>query len=140
MLELFENSPDRHWASFWCDYVVGPNLHITSRDTYGNHSAYEWLRIWRFTPGMHFSSHEPPRLGVEHLPGFTNGETERHIGTFLHPAYMLRKQVAFKEQYYGYAGAVAGWERLQANKVFPCYLREFFPWVKDGAVVDRVVK
>lgn len=138
MALAFDKNRDRHWASFWCQYLVGPNLRIATRDTYGNHSAYEWLRVWRYTPGQLFEKHEPPILIGTGSKGFSNQETEAMGCVFLHPAYMLEKQVAFKEQYYRYPGAVEGWRRLQQNMDFPCPLRNYFPWVKDGALVERI--
>ena len=35
------------------------------------------------------------------------------------PRYVAERQVAFKEMFYGYSGAVAGWRRLQAAAPAP---------------------
>jgi hypothetical protein len=51
----------------------------------------------------------------------------------------LPEQVAFKENFYGYVGALSKWEKLQNNDSFPCFLRNYLPWVQDGAIVDKYV-
>jgi hypothetical protein len=155
---LFEEEPDRRAAFFWCHFYVGPELVLSSRDTYGNNSRYEWLRVWRFRPGDRWISHEPPMLGdrwqvllararrllgkgpkvrLERLDAFPHAVTEARGLVFTHLAYVLPAQAAFKEQYYGYRGAREQWQALQAQERFPLPLRDYFAWVKDGATVDR---
>lgn len=131
--DAFSVAAENSSASFRCRYFVGFNLVITTEDTYGNRPG-EWVRAWRFNPGQRFTKHEPPELSGS-MPA------RRALGiSFDHYAYATEAQVAFKEQYYGYAGAVKHWRRLQAHDKFPCLLRDFFPWVKDGAIVDRLYK
>jgi hypothetical protein len=48
--------------------------------------------------------------------------------------------VEFKENFYGYDGALAKWRMLQQNNRYPCMLRDFLPWVKDNTTVDRIIK
>lgn len=147
MVQMFERNPSRNCAYFWCRYFVGPDVVITTRDTYGNHSAYEWHRVWRFTPGMRFASHEPPAIqGMIEQP-FTHSETEKEGLVFDHYAYATETQVAFKERFYGstnnkngalYAGAVAGWMKLQKNRKWPVKLADFLPWVGNEAIADKI--
>lgn len=144
---MFAVAPDRSAAYVLCRYFVGEDRVITSLDTYGNNRSYEWLRIWRYQPGDIWHSHEPPRLGrpqpdgslfnVAALNPFTHEETAAAGLVFDHYAYTLEAQAQFKESYYGYSGAVEHWRRLQSHDIFPAYLRTFFPWVQDGAVVAR---
>ena len=148
MVRLFRDNPSRDCAYFWCRYFVGPDIVITSRDTYGNFSSYEWLRVWRFEPGQRFLTHEPPRLERSQKAPFVHAEIEALGLVFDHHAYATEKQVAFKERYYGseanpngwkYKGAVANWRRLQANTQWPVKeLKEFLPWVGGGVVADRI--
>ena len=143
---LFLARPDKTAAYFFCHYFVGPNLVTTTRDTYGNNTSYEWLRAWRFKPGCRWLAHEPPRLcqpnargewaDVATLNPFLHRETEALDLVFQHFAYATEAQLAFKEVYYGYAGAVEQWRGLQAQKQFPVRLRDHFAWVKDGAEVN----
>lgn len=144
--QLFLSHPDRSSAYFFCHYFVGPDRVINSRDTYGNNSSYEWLRVWRYLPGDRWAAHEPPRL-LRSVPGqdpadvgalnpFTHAETESFGLVFQHYAYATKAQVQFKQDYYGYAGAVTRWEQLQAASGFPVRLADYFPWVKDAATVD----
>jgi hypothetical protein len=139
---FFDASHSFMWAQFYCDYQLGPNIRITTTDTYGN-NGYEWFRCWRWQPGQKFLSHEPPVMeGINHnsAPGFTRDFTKRLNLVFQHPAYALEKQVVFKEQYYGYAGAVDQWRALQANTKWPCRVGDFLKWVKDDAIADLICK
>jgi hypothetical protein len=63
-------------------------------------------------------------------------ETYQRGLVFRHEAYMYREQIEFKEKYYQYHGAVDGWERLQANKIWPTKLKPFFHWVEPDVTVD----
>jgi hypothetical protein len=155
---LFQDHLEERAAFFWCHFYVGPELVLSSRETYGNNSRVEWLRVWRFQPGDRWISHEPPMLGnrwqllharfrrllgkrpkirLKKLKAFSHAVTEAHGLVFTHLAYVLPSQAAFKEQYYGYPGAQAQWEALQAQEHFPVALKDYFAWVKDGATVDR---
>ncbi len=59
------------------------------------------------------------------------------VGKFNHYAYATEAQVAYKEKFYGYKGLLEGWLRLQEQRMFPVFLRDFFPQVKDDAMVVR---
>lgn len=143
--EMFADQPDKNAAYFFCHFFVGENLITGTKNTYGNNTGYEWLRVWRFHPGNYFSSHEPPRLMHESETGqifdkasrniFRHDEMEENGLVFEHYAYFLEKQLRFKEDYYGYADAVKHWKNLQQEKQFPVFLKNYFPWVKDEAKV-----
>jgi hypothetical protein len=155
---LFQEDPEPRAAFFRCHFYVGAELVVSSRETYGNNSSVDWLRVWRFQPGNRWTSHEPPMLvgrwqllhagfrrllgkrpkvRLKNLKAFSHAVTEAHGLVFTHLAYVLPIQVAFKEQYYGYRGARQQWETLQAQERFPVALKDYFPWVKDGATVNR---
>lgn len=144
--QLFLQAPSRATAWFWCRFFVGERLVVSTRNGYSQNPAYEWLRAWRFRPGLRWLAHEPPVL-AERLPdgswhdiaqfrGFFHGETEAAGLVFQHYAYATEEQVAFKERYYGYAGAVAGWRKLQKETLFPTLLNDAFPWVEDKTLVN----
>lgn len=134
---LFEQNPDIQRMQFFCRYFVGPDLITVGENCYGNNS-YEWLRAWRFAPGMLFDSHEPPVL-AGNRGNMLNRNSTRELGlVFDHFAYATEKAVAYKEQFYGYKDAVKHWRRLQANQHFPTYLKPYLPWVDNQAVVDRI--
>ena len=120
---------DTH-AYFWCRYFFGPDIVMTTRNCYGNNPAQDWKRAWRFKPGDRFEKHEPPILTGERL-AINHHTTERAGLVFDHYGYAMEPQVRFKEDYYGYAGAVKGWQRLQDNDKWPVRLCDFLPWVKD---------
>lgn len=148
MRQMFIDNPDKHQALFWCDYRVGPRLRITSRNGYGNHKAYEWLRAWRWKPGMTFASHEPPNLAGCPMMTLTHADTEARGLVFRHEAYSTRAQLEFKEKFYGssnnpkgslYRDAVVGWEKLQRNREWPLPdLSAYLFWVGDGVTVDQI--
>ena len=127
-------------ARFFCRYFVGPNIVTLGENCYGNKQG-EWDRAWRFQPGMKFMTHEPPSLSTssKHLQ---DREANRDIGlVFDHLSYVLESQVAYKEKFYGYSGAVDQWKRLQSNTVWPVRrLKDFLPWVDDQAQANLLHK
>jgi len=146
--QLFLQHPEKTAAYYWCRYFVGERLVVSTRRCYSQNPRVEWLRTWRFRPGMSWSSHEPPRLvgsegGPLHVGAinpFTHAETEAAGLVFQHFAYVTAEQLRFKEQYYGYRGALARWVDLQQQTEFPRLLRPHFTWVKDQAEVDIASK
>lgn len=137
---MFDKYPERNCAQFWCRYFVGRDLVISTRNTYGNNISYEWHRAWRYEFGMNFASHEPPVFRGHKPNWFGHAETERCGLVFDHMAYATEATLAFKAKYYKdtYKDAVANWRRLQENQVWPAKLRDFFPWVTDGALVEKI--
>lgn len=143
---LFMAQDDATAAYFLCHYFVGEKLVTTTRNTYGNYTNFEWLRCWRYMPGDSWQSHEPPRLcrresaGTwEDLAGLCplrHSVTEVNGLIFQHYAYSTAAQLRFKEVYYGYEKAVLQWNALQSVTVFPVYLKNYFQWVNDDAIVN----
>lgn len=146
---MFMQYPDKTSAYYYCHYHVGKDLIITSHNTYGNNTSYEWLRTWRYKPGDFWLSHEPPRLcrrlqddtivDLGKLNPIMHEETKKRNLIFTHYAYVTEQQILFKEVYYGYKDALKHWQRLQAHQTFPILLKDFFPWVTDNAVVDKII-
>ena len=143
---MFVGDPSRTAAQFACRFFVGPDRVIASREGYAD-EAGNWWRVWRFRPGMRWATHEPPTLVLDKANGrsvnlaplnpFTKVETEAAGLVFQHFAYATEAQVAFKEAYYGYDGAVAGWKRLQEAPE-GVFLADYFPWVNDDSRVSTV--
>ena len=148
MHAMFQSNPDKTAAYFFCHFFVGPQLVTVTRNTYGNHTGYEWLRIWRYSPGDFWRSHEPPRLVRSNSSGgvvdlgvanpFSHAETESRGLVFQHYAYATEEQVRFKESYYGYKNAVRQWQRMQNARCFPVKLKNYLSWVKDETQVATV--
>jgi glycosyltransferase involved in cell wall biosynthesis len=94
---------------------------------------------------MRWAAHEPPVLvdaanrNVAQIDPLRHDETERAGLVFQHYAYATLPQVRFKQTYYGYRGAVAGWAELQFAPL-PCRLADYFQWVRDETRVDRADK
>jgi len=121
---------------FRCNYFVGPNILITSDDTYGN-KADEWCRLWKINNKTSWRTHEPPR--IHSLTKFLSKNFTGQKGwMFDHYAYVLPEQVKFKENFYGYKDAYNNWMRLQNCKHFPQMLKDFLPWVNDNAIVKKI--
>lgn len=138
IVKLFEDYPQAQRAYFRCNYYVGPDLLTVGSDCYGNNPG-EWLRAWRFRPGMMFDSHEPPMLAGNRGDAVPREITSDLGIVFNHMAYVTKKQVAYKERFYGYRGAVQQWQKLQkANLSQPTQLNKFLPWVDNRAMVVRI--
>ncbi len=145
---LFMGHPEKMAAWFWCRFFVGSNLVVSSRFCYSQNPAYEWIRAWRFRPGMKWLTHEPPALAERQHdgswkdlatgPAFSHRETEAAGLVFQHYAYTTAAQVEFKERYYGYAGATDAWRKLQLRKDFPILLKDALPWVTDVTTVNTL--
>ena len=147
---MFLDHPEKTAAYYWCWYFVGERLVVRTRNCYSQNPQVEWLRTWRFRPGMRWSSHEPPRL-VERVQGrkgefvdvdmgtlnpFIHAETEAAGLVFQHFAYATSEQLLFKEQYYGHHNAFLQWYDLHQQTEFPRLLCRHFAWVKDRTEVD----
>ena len=140
MRELFLKNPQRTAAFFHCYYFVGPRKYVSSDNTWATYPT-DWLRVWRFSPGMTWERHEPPRLldregrDIGYRAPFTRDETRSAKITFQHFSYTTESQVKFKEDYYGYKGAVDAWRKLQSatGNVRPA---DYLPWAKPDAVVS----
>jgi len=127
-------------ARFFCRDFVGQNILVTSTHAWGNRPT-EWLRAWRFEPGMKFDRHEPPVLIGATDPCATREQT-REVGlVFDHYSYAFEKQVAYKCHWYNYPNGLNWWKRLQQNKTWPVNnLKDFLPWVDHGVTADRLHK
>lgn len=138
IVSLFSNRPEVDHMRFFCRYFVGPDIITTTPDAYGNNSG-EWLRAWRFQPGMRFAKHEPPVLPGADQCGLDRDETWLKGLVFDHFAYATEAQLRYKEKFYGYKDAVAHWKRLQANTVWPVEdLRLFLPWVGVNVRAEKL--
>lgn len=140
MCSLFTQHSDKTAAYFYCRFLVGPRKHVISVDTWGNRPE-DWPRVWRFRPGMKWTSHEPQVLvnsmgqDVKSLNPFTRDETLTHNLIFQHFAYVIEAQLRFKEIYYGYRDAVARWEQLQ-NVTGKVELQTYLPWATNAIADD----
>lgn len=136
----FEQMPEKDYARFWCRFYVGPDLIITTRNTYGNHPQYEWIRAWRYQFGNRFNKHEPPEIEQRKRKYIQHHDTEKLGLVFEHRSYATEATMRFKQTYYPerYANAVDNWKRLQDVQEFPVKLKDYFPWVDDEAMVERI--
>ena len=145
---LFIDEPERTAAYYWCHFVPAPGAVVATRYNYSQNPAFEWLRTWRYRPGDRWEAHEPPTLvrrtrfgfvDTARVRPFLHDETEEAGAVFQHFAYATEPQLRFKETYYGYRGALAGWRELRKavdSSRGPVRLGDFLPWVKDDTLVD----
>jgi hypothetical protein len=120
--------------NFYCNYFIGPNI-VTTDNTGA------WVRAWRFNPGMKFASHEPPNLVGTHGAPMDRNTTKAHGLVFDHMSYVTEASVAFKEQFYGYSGAVEQWKRFQKNTTWPVgRLKDHLSFAGAAATADLFVK
>ncbi|GMH51188.1 hypothetical protein TL16_g00956 [Triparma laevis f. inornata] len=123
-----------------CHFFVGPGRVTEGAGSWG-HGEEEWVRGWKFEPGSLFISHAPPVLvrpggGEGEWYGLDNCVEDEGGGIgFSHYAYVFESQVQFKEDFYGYNGAVEGWRDLQNVdlNVGVVKANAFLPWLKEGA-------
>jgi len=140
MRDLFLDDSQKMSAYFHCDYFVGPGKYVSSLNTWATYPQ-DWIRVWRFSPEMKWSAHEPPILinaqgqNVGLINPFTRDETKSQNITFQHAAYVTEAQVRFKEVYYGYKDAVACWKKLQQTRG-PVNPADYLLWAKNDATVD----
>jgi glycosyltransferase involved in cell wall biosynthesis/GT2 family glycosyltransferase len=142
--EAFQRESERTAAFFWCCYFVGPRALISTRYNYAQNPSQDWLRVWRFEPGDQWQAHEPPTLvrkgkdDLARVAPFNQDEMEAIGAVFQHFAYVTPEQLRFKEVYYGYAGALDGWRKLQFDIGVGelVLLRNYFSWVHDDTLVD----
>jgi len=129
---LFDQHPAAGGAMFLCRYWVGPYRYVCTPGAFGNHVEYEWVRAWRFTPGMTFERHEPPILkGVSQYIG--HRDTAQLGLVFDHYAYATRKQIEFKRAYYGSEYDPESWDRLQTMHGV-VDLHDVLPWVRSSVM------
>lgn len=135
IVRTFAERPQLSSMMFDCRYYVGENLITQGENCFGSREN-EWLRAWRYEPGRRFISHEPPVLeGDDPERRMSKRETREIVGRFEHFAYVTEAQVAFKEKFYGYKGAVRQSQALQAYEKFPVELSRFFPFVSGSEPV-----
>ncbi len=134
---LFEKHPQKTAAYFWCRYLVGTDIEVTSRNTWGNRSG-EWLRVWKVIPGMRWLSETSPVIEGLNIDAFSQSQTDLEGLGFNHYAYVSPSQPEAKEKRYGQHDNYHGWKRLQAHGDFPTKLKPFFPWVDEDTIVDKV--
>jgi hypothetical protein len=139
LVQAFSDDPMTAVCQVKCRYFLGVNIVATSRNGYGNNRG-EWLRAWRFTPGDKFNRHEPPLLQQCARGHYLNPDWLAMDGVaFDHYAWWSENQAAYKEQFYGYAGALAHWRHLQSNLDWPVKdLRKFMPWAGDNSSADKL--
>jgi hypothetical protein len=130
----------RNCARFWCRYWIGSNIIAIGNDCWSNQST-EWLRAFKFQPGMRFETHEPPKIQGMIESCIPKEVTLALRLSFQHFAYAFESQVRLKESYYGYKNAVLCWNSLQRHRQWPLRrLKDYFPWVDDRVGADLVYR
>ena len=130
--ELLKDRTPGVAAQFFCNYHIGKKVVVTRRGL--GCYPYEWYRAWKWGQGIHFTSHEPPILNHQPIR-IPRGVTEDMGLIFEHYAYCTPQTVAFKEDFYGYAGLLRSWEELQQTNG-PVRLNRYFAHIQDKSVVD----
>lgn len=123
---------------FKCNYFVGKKIKIKTSNSYGD-QPHEWTRLWTIQEPTHFLSHEPPVLNKSTNRIVEKQETSQRGWIFDHYAYTTPEQVKFKEEYYGYNGALEKWSHLQQNKNFPVEANNFLPWIERKVFLEKVL-
>ena len=136
--QLPENIP---CAYVDCHFFVSPEIVTIHKGPhmYSHDDELEWLRLWRYEPGMIWLSHAPPMLSRWTSDGWetlSNNKCANHdmsnklrIG-FTHYAYVMAHQVSFKQHFYGYYGALEKWNLLRSQSP-PVDISLYFSWVNS---------
>src|SRR5262249_19955871 len=141
LARFFQDNKELAVIRLPCRFFVGRDLVCEGEGGWSNRPS-EWIRAWRFNKACRFTTHEPPSLWRG--PGFPNGQIMNRQQAkaagliFDHYAYATLKQVTYKERFYGYRGLVNQWQALQRHQDFPVRLCEFFPWVENQIMVQRL--
>lgn len=128
---LFEMYPTADCAMFMARVWVGHNRYVCTPDGWANRS-YEWLRLWKWTPGKKFETHEPPKLEGQNICVLKSHTALLGL-VFDHYSYVYRNQIEFKERYYGPQWSVEAWDRLQTI-YGPVNLKEVLPFVETDTI------
>ena len=124
---------------FRCNYFLGPELVVKSRDSYGD-MAWDWWRLWIVRECNRFISHEPPKIQNQRRV-ITKNDTHKAGWVFDHYAYKYEHQVEFKENFYGYRNAVKQWLKLNSLN---CYenvdANDYLSWINASCIVENVNK
>jgi hypothetical protein len=142
IVAMFEQNPEIMRAYFFCRYFVGTNIIITTENGYGNRpNNTEWLRAFRYKPGMKWQSHELPVLN-HNIGLFAAREQTRELGlVFDHFSWVNEQNVKNKVRFYGYGEhCINGWRRLQENNSWPVSLKKYLPFVDDHRVLAERIK
>lgn len=139
----FQDNRTIQAAQFACRFFVTPNQVLDNIGFYGNNPACEWRRVWQFKPDDSWQTHEPPVLvrnntDLFDIKSLSMQDTLANGWTFDHLAYVIEQQVAFKEDYYGYAGALEGWQKLclvADNEVIPGL---YLPWIPKNLWATQI--
>jgi hypothetical protein len=75
---------------------------------------------------------------LAYINPFLHSETEQENLVFQHFAYVMPKQLQFKETYYGYPEAKRKWMQLQQQNTLPIFLKNYFDWVSDDTIVNSI--
>jgi Glycosyl transferase family 2 len=138
IVHKFESNRAAMHAYFFCRYFVGSNIVTVGENCYGNNRG-EWLRAWRFNPGMKFISHEPPNLDGNRGAAFSRDETRMAGLVFDHFSWAYEPNVLSKLKFYKYgAHYLSGWKQLQANNDWGFSLNKFLPWVDNRVKAMRI--
>lgn len=134
IVEQFDSDPALQRIQFHCKYFLGNDIVVTDPASLNS----EWIRAWKFRRGMLFDRHEPPTL-AGNLGKVMMGSESHKLGlVFDHFSYATEAQVAYKEKFYGYSGAVDGWKRLQLNQRWPAKVKDFLPWSAESTYANKV--
>ena len=138
----FAADADLMAAQFRCRFFVAPDLVLDNAGFYGNDDDREWRRVWRYRPGDNWLTHEPPALMRDGMDLFSfqclkSEETHTNGWSFDHFAYVTGSQLAFKEDYYGYRGAVEGWNNLCLQKGSEVRPGAFLSWIPGEVWATR---
>jgi hypothetical protein len=105
---------------------------------YAQNPNQEWRRLWKYSRGKKFVSHEPPILeGAGYYP-MVPYEAENLDVVFRHEAYADYDQLKRKCQYYGYGTpSFDNWHNYLHSTEERIPVERILPWAPPTGVLVR---
>ena len=108
-------------GAFCCDYLLSDNVIV--RGAWGEATTHGYHRLWKYTPGSLFTSHEPPRL-----QNTSKVVPQQLMPRFKHLSYYYNQDVLFKSKWYGnHQNIYDGWKSIiDGSTKLPCGIDKLF--------------
>lgn len=108
-------------AAFAADYLLTDDIIV--RGEWGESPGHGYRRLWKYTPGKKFISHEPPIL-----EGCSKILPPKYTPKFLHKSYYYEKDVIFKSKWYGkHENVYTNWKKIVLGEILlPCSVSKLF--------------
>jgi hypothetical protein len=115
------NNLNANIGLFACDYLLSDNIIV--RGDWGESTTHGYRRLWKYSPGSRFTSHEPPVL-----ENTSTAVPPYLMPRFKHLSYYYESDVIFKSKWYTLHEKIhEGWKDItNGNIKLPCNVSQLF--------------